>query len=105
MAGGASAIRVVGRALARVAGERWARDRESVFLRFGPLSLLSEGPSLEIDGLHIPMPRPSGVAVEKLIADRSGEKGNRDLLVLAGLLCHMSETDVAHVPVLIRRLT
>jgi hypothetical protein len=72
---------------------------------FGPLSLLSEGPSLEIDGLHIPMPRPSGLAVEKLITDRSGEKGDRDLLVVAGLLCHMSEADVAHVTALIRSLT
>ena len=72
---------------------------------FGPLSLLSEGPSLEIDGLHIPMPRPSGLAVEKLITDRSGEKGDRDLLVVAGLLCHMAETDVAHVTALIRSLT
>jgi hypothetical protein len=44
---------------------------------FGPLSLLSEGAPLEIDGLHIPMPRPSGLAVEKLITDRSGEKGDR----------------------------
>jgi hypothetical protein len=72
---------------------------------FGPLSLLSEGAPLEIDGLHIPMPRPSGLAVEKLITDRSGEKGDRDLLVVAGLLCHMSEADVAHVMALIRSLT
>ena len=72
---------------------------------FGPLSLLSEGPLLTIDGLQIPMPRSSGLAVEKLITDRSGEKGDRDLLVVAGLLVHMSEAEVAHVTVLIRSLT
>ena len=72
---------------------------------FGPLSLLSEGPSLDIDGLHIPRPRPSGLAVEKLIPDRSGEKGDRDLLVVAGLLCHMSDSNVMHMIALIRSLT
>jgi hypothetical protein len=72
---------------------------------FGPLSLLSEGPSLEIDGLHVPMPHPSGLAVEKLITDRSGEKGDRDLLVVAGLLCHMGESEVARAMELIQSLT
>jgi len=38
------------------------------------------------------MPRLSGLVVEKLVTDRSGEKGDRDLPVVAGLLPHMSET-------------
>jgi hypothetical protein len=50
------------------------------------------------------MPRASGLAVEKLISDRSGEKGDRDLLVVAGLLAHMSEPDVTHAIELIRGL-
>jgi hypothetical protein len=71
---------------------------------FGPLSLLSFGRSLEIEGLHIPMPRPSGLVVEKLITDRSGEKGDRDLLVVAGLLPHMSEDEIEQAITLVRRL-
>ncbi len=67
---------------------------------FGPLSLLSDQKarrSRSMAFIFRPMSRPSGLAVEKLITDRSGEKGDRDLLVVAGLLCHMTETDVAHV--------
>lgn len=71
---------------------------------FGPLSLLSPGRSLEVEGIHIPMPRPSGLVVEKLITDRSGEKGERDLLVVAGLLAHMSDEEVAHAITLIQSL-
>lgn len=71
---------------------------------FGPLSLLSPGKSLEIEGLRIPLPRPGGLMVEKLVTDRSGEKGDRDLLVVAGLLTHMSEDEVAHAIVQIRGL-
>jgi hypothetical protein len=71
---------------------------------FGPLSLLSPGDLLEIDGLHVPMPRPDGLVVEKLVTDRSGEKGDRDLLVVAGLLPHMSEDEIGHVIALIRGL-
>ena len=71
---------------------------------FGPLSLLSPGPPLEIDGLVIPLPRASGLVVEKLISDRSGEKGDRDLLVVAGLLAHMRGQDLTHVIQLIRGL-
>lgn len=71
---------------------------------FGPLSLLSPGRPLAIDGLVIPMPRASGLLVEKLISDRSGEKGDRDLLVVAGLLAHMSGPDVADAIELIRGL-
>lgn len=50
------------------------------------------------------MPRPSGLVVEKLITDRSGEKGDRDLLVVAGLLAHMSQRDIAHAIEIIRGL-
>jgi hypothetical protein len=71
---------------------------------FGPLSLLSAGQSIEIDGLCIPVPRPSGLVVEKLVTDRSGEKGDRDLLVVAGLLSHMTEPEIAHAMALIQGL-
>jgi hypothetical protein len=61
---------------------------------FGPLSLLKAGAVVEIDGLRIPLPQPAGLALEKLVSDRTGEKGDRDLLVVAGLLVRMSPADL-----------
>jgi hypothetical protein len=61
---------------------------------FGPLSLLAAGAVIEIDGLRIPLPRPAGLALEKLVSDRTGEKGDRDLLVVAGLLVAMPPVDL-----------
>jgi len=40
------------------------------------------------------VPRPAGLALEKLVTDRTGEKGDRDLLVVAGRLSTMSAADV-----------
>lgn len=61
---------------------------------FGPLSLLTAGPIVEVDGLRIPLPQPAGLALEKLVSDRTGEKGDRDLLVVAGLLAHMKPAEL-----------
>lgn len=61
---------------------------------FGPLSLLTPGPMVEVDGLRIPLPRPAGLVLEKLVSDRTGEKGDRDLLVVAGLLGHMTASQL-----------
>lgn len=61
---------------------------------FGPLSLLRPGTVIEIDGLRIPLPEPAGLALEKLVSDRTGEKGDRDLLVVAGLLVSMTPADL-----------
>jgi hypothetical protein len=61
---------------------------------FGPLSLLRAGTVIEIDGLRIPLPEPAGLALEKLVSDRTGEKGDRDLLVVAGLLASMTSVDL-----------
>src|SRR5262245_54000618 len=66
---------------------------------FGPLSLLVAGPVVEIDGLRIPLPHPAGLALEKLVSDRTGEKGDRDLLVVAGLLATMTHADVEQLAV------
>ncbi len=68
-------------------------DDQLPLMVFGPLSLLAPGPPAEIDGLRIPLPRPAGVALEKLATDRTGEKGDRDLLVVAGLLVAMTPDD------------
>jgi hypothetical protein len=65
------------------------QDHRLPLMVFGPLSLLEAGPVVEIDGLRIPLPQPVGLALEKLVSDRTGEKGDRDLLVVAALLAAM----------------
>lgn len=79
-------------------------DRRLPLMVFGPLSLLSAGRVIEIDGLRIPLPQPAGLALEKLVSDRTGEKGDRDLLVVAGLLISMASSDLDQLEVLYRRL-
>jgi hypothetical protein len=69
------------------------QDHRLPLMVFGPLSLLAAGAVLEIDGLRIPLPQPSGLALEKLVSDRTGEKGDRDLLVVAGLFAAMTPAD------------
>ena len=49
--------------------------------------------AIPIDGLRIPLPQPAGLVLEKLVSDRTGEKGDRDLLVVAGLLAAMTPSD------------
>lgn len=69
------------------------QDHRLPLMVFGPLSLLTAGPVVEIDGLRIPLPQPAGLALEKLVSDRTGEKGDRDLLVVAALLASMTPSD------------
>ncbi len=42
----------------------------------------------------MPLPRRAGLILEKLVTDRTGEKGDRDLLVALGLLMTASLDDV-----------
>jgi hypothetical protein len=72
-------------------------DQRLPLMVFGPLSLLTAGSVVEIDGLRIPLPQPAGLALEKLVSDRTGEKGDRDLLVVAGLLTAMTPADFDQV--------
>jgi len=37
---------------------------------FGPLSHLQPGAPLVVEGIRIPVPRPAGLLVEKLMTDR-----------------------------------
>lgn len=67
---------------------------ELPLLVFGNLSLLRVGSPVEVDGLIIPVPRPAGLLAEKLLTDRSGEKGDRDLLVVMGLLLVAQPSDI-----------
>ncbi|MBN1610587.1 MAG: hypothetical protein JW940_28410 [Polyangiaceae bacterium] len=66
-------------------------------LVFGNLGLLRPGRPIQVEGLSVPVPRPSGLMLEKLVTDRSGVKGDRDLLVVLGLLMVAEEADVAEL--------
>lgn len=68
-------------------------DPELPLLVFGALSLLRPGDVVDIEGLAVPVPRPAGLVIEKLLTERVAEKGARDLLVVVGLLTVMCETD------------
>jgi hypothetical protein len=69
-------------------------DERLPLMVFAPLSLLVPGAPIEAGGVRIPVPRPAGLALEKLVTDRTGEKGDRDLLVVAGLLQLMGPDDL-----------
>jgi hypothetical protein len=61
---------------------------------FGALSFVVAGAEVDVDGVRVPLPRPAGMMLEKLLTDRSGIKGDRDLLVVAGMLVHAEAADV-----------
>jgi hypothetical protein len=66
-------------------------------LVFGLLSLLREGRELVVGDVHARLPRPAGLLVEKLLTERAGLKGQRDLLVALGLLLVAEEADLEEV--------
>ncbi len=70
-------------------------DDRLPLLVFGALSLISAGDELRIAEVRVRLPRPAGVLLEKLITDRTGEKGERDLLVALGLLTVADPADLA----------
>jgi hypothetical protein len=69
-------------------------DDQLPLLVFGALSLVSPGVELEIAGTHLRLPRLAGLLLEKLVTDRTGEKGDRDLLVALGLLMTAGASDL-----------
>jgi hypothetical protein len=80
------------------AGETYVlEDAELPLLVFGTLSFLRPGAPIEVEGLKVPVPRTAGLLLEKLVTDRSGEKGDRDLLVVLGLLLVAGESDLAEL--------
>jgi hypothetical protein len=79
-------------------------DDRLPLLVFGALSLVSPGAEIEIEGTRVPLPRPAGLLLEKLITDRTGEKGERDLLVALGLLATARPADVDELDQAYRRL-
>ena len=81
-------------------------DERLPLLVFGPLALLR--PAAEpvlVEGLSIPVPRPAGLTLEKLVTDRTGEKGERDLLVALGLLMLAKPPDLDELVAAYRTLS
>lgn len=69
-------------------------DDQLPLLVFGALSLVTAGRVIDLAGTRVRLPRPAGLLLEKLVTDRTGEKGDRDLLVALGLLVNMGRTDL-----------
>lgn len=68
-------------------GVRVLEDDVLPLMVFGPLSFLRRGRDVDVGGgLRVPVPRSAGLLLEKLVTDRSGSKGDRDVLVALGLL-------------------
>jgi hypothetical protein len=72
-------------------------DDELPLLVFGALTLLGEGRPARVEGIELVLPRTSGLLLEKLLTERSGEKGDRDLLVVLGLLLAATSEDLAEL--------
>jgi hypothetical protein len=88
------------------AGETYVlEDSELPLLVFAQLSLLRPGKPLVIEGLAVPVPRPAGLLLEKLLTDRSGEKGDRDLLVALALVLVSQPSDLEELETLYRGLS
>jgi hypothetical protein len=54
-------------------------DDQFPLLVFGALSLVAPGAEIDIAGTRIRVPRPAGLLLEKLVTDRTGEKGDEGL--------------------------
>lgn len=80
-------------------------DAELPLMVFGPVGLLRPGPVLTVEGLRLPLPRPCDLMVEKLLTDRTGEKGARDFLVVAGLLATSDAGELDELVSVARTLT
>lgn len=82
------------------------QDDRLPLLVFGPLALLRSAPKPAIvEGLAVPLPRPAGLTLEKLVTDRTGEKGERDLLVALGMLMLAKPEDLEELVVIYRALS
>jgi hypothetical protein len=79
-------------------------DDQLPLLVFGALSLVAPGAEIDIAGTRIRVPRPAGLLLEKLVTDRTGEKGDRDLLVALGLLMTAGPADLDELDRAYRRL-
>ena len=69
-------------------------DERLPLMVFGPLSLVRPGREVDVGGVRVRVPRVAGLVLEKLVTDRTGEKGERDLLVALGLLTMAGAADL-----------
>ena len=91
-------LKFVGMDRAQEPGDAYVLEDDRLpLLVFGALSLVEPGAVLDIDGTRIRVPRPAGLLLEKLLTDRTGEKGERDLLVALGLIVTAGPADVDEV--------
>jgi hypothetical protein len=58
---------------------------------------VSPGTAIEVEGTRLRLPRPAGLLLEKLVTDRTGEKGERDLLVALAVLATTGPDDLAEL--------
>lgn len=79
-------------------------DESFPLLVFGPVGMLRLGPSVALAGVDVPVPRLATLLMEKLVTERSAEKGDRDLLVALGLLTLADEAAMAELEALYRSL-
>ncbi len=79
-------------------------DDRLPLLVFGALSLVAPGEEMTLAATRVRLPRPSGLILEKLVTDRTGEKGDRDLLVALGMLITARPSDLDEVAADYRRL-
>lgn len=79
-------------------------DDQLPLLVFGALSLVTVGEEMVLAATRVRLPRPSGLTLEKLVTDRTGEKGDRDLLVALGLLMTARPFDLDEFASAYRRL-
>jgi len=80
-------------------------DPDFPLMVFGLLSLMKPGRPVEIEGLSVPVPRVAGLLLEKLATERTGEKGDRDLLVALGLLLVAKPEDLDELDATYRGLS
>ena len=79
-------------------------DDRLPLLVFGALSLVVAGARIDVEGTRLSLLRPAGLLLEKLITDRTGEKGERDLLVALALLATAGPRDLDELEQAYRRL-
>ncbi len=68
-------------------------DSRLPMMVLGNLSLIEPGQVINIAGINVPMPKKAGLLLEKLLTERSGIKGERDLLVALALLLIINEQE------------
>ncbi len=91
-------------AIRDAADSRVFDDPELPLMVFGPLSLLRPGGHVTVEEMAVPVPALSGLLVEKLVTERSGNKGDRDLLVALGLVLLASSRDIEETVAILETL-